>query len=87
MQAAIRKSHESRGETNTANLGMSLEDAVASRVLWSEWQLQNWCGPSISFDIGSLQKAAHANHVGKSKKPGPPHIKHPAGTPMKSAFK
>ena len=69
-QAAVRRSHEARGEAEPSGLGMSLVDAVASRVHWAEWQLRRWCGPAVSFDVASLRHAGRANHYkGKPKRP------------------
>ena len=63
--AAIRKSHEARGEVAFADLGMELDDAVASRVAWAEYQRSAWCGPKISIDVGALRNAGHANKFKK----------------------
>jgi len=63
--AAIVRSHEARGETAFTNLAMGLEDAVASRVAWAEWQRARWCGPKVSFSLHALKHAAHANKFKK----------------------
>jgi len=71
-EAAIRRSHETRGETSAKNLNMSLADAVASRIRWAEWQREAWCGPSVSFNVASLADAGRANHYVHKKRATPP---------------
>ena len=60
-QTAIRRSYEARGENKWQDHGMSLVDAVASRVHWAEWQLRRWCGPAVSVDVAALRNASRAN--------------------------
>lgn len=70
-QAAVRRSHLARGEAEPSSLGMSLVDAVASRVHWAEWQLRRWCGPAVSLDVASLRHAGRANHYKGRPRRGP----------------
>ena len=70
-QAAVRRSHEVRGEAEPSSLGMSLVDAVASRVHWAEWQLRRWCGPAVSLDVASLRHAGRANRYKSRPRRGP----------------
>lgn len=58
----IIQSHKVRGETLFKHLNMSIEKAVRARIAWADWQLQQWCGPSISFNVGSLKNVEVKNH-------------------------
>ena len=42
------------------------QEAIASRTSWARWQLEQWCGPSISIDIASLGGRIRQNHCPKS---------------------
>lgn len=76
----IVKSHRVRGETQYKYLNMSVEAAVAARVAWAEWQIRRWCGPAVSFNVGSLRNLEVKNHHDPQR-----HLSPSATQPLKAA--
>ena len=68
----IVSSHIRRGETSFKHLNATLEEAVKARILWADFQFEHWCGPAVSFNIGSLQHAKVMNHFADKTPPRPP---------------
>lgn len=42
--------------------GPTPEAAIASRIAWTDWQFEQWCGPKVSLDVASFGGMAQ-NHV------------------------
>ena len=34
--------------------GPTPEAAIESRIAWTDWQFEQWCGPKVSLDIASF---------------------------------